>query len=251
MAEITYLSPAEEVSMEDAYFHVAGLDHFWVRRRFEAFRKIATGLELQNMRVAEIGCGHGLVQRQWEAAFGRKVDGFELNDYALKHSLAQGHPLFCYNVFERRTELHGAYDLALLFDVIEHLEDDAAFMDAVAFHVKPGGLIAVHVPAQPWLFSNYDRAAGHYRRYTPQTLETCAENTGLKLLRWAYWGAPLIPVLLARKALLAGKPPEHPAYKSGFTPPHPLANQLLYLWSKLDILQEHSTGISLHAIFQK
>ncbi|MFZ0969888.1 MAG: hypothetical protein WAN13_16575, partial [Candidatus Acidiferrales bacterium] len=68
---ITYLSAPVGVSMADQWFDIAALDHFWIRRRFDVFRRLSGDLIPQARDIAEIGCGHGLVQRQIEDAYGR------------------------------------------------------------------------------------------------------------------------------------------------------------------------------------
>ena len=64
-----------------------------------------------------------------------------------------------------------AFDTALYVDVLEHIEDDRGEMAAAAGRLRPGGRIVVLSPAWPFLYSEFDRSIGHYRRYTRPTLE--------------------------------------------------------------------------------
>ena len=57
--QIEYLTPPTKVSMTDGYFELASLGHFWVRRRFEVFQKLARELVSSAREMAEIGCGQG------------------------------------------------------------------------------------------------------------------------------------------------------------------------------------------------
>lgn len=59
---------------------------------------------------------------------------------------------------------------AIYADVLEHIEDDRAELARVARHIEPGGTLIVLVPAHQWLFSPFDAAIGHFRRYTLRTL---------------------------------------------------------------------------------
>jgi hypothetical protein len=54
----------------------------------------------------------------------------------------------------------------LYIDVLEHIEKDENEMCVATAHLKPGGRIIVLSPAFEWLYSPFDRAIGHYRRYT-------------------------------------------------------------------------------------
>jgi 2-polyprenyl-3-methyl-5-hydroxy-6-metoxy-1,4-benzoquinol methylase len=62
------------------------------------------------------------------------------------------------------------YDLILYIDVVEHIEDDAADLERACRHLKPGGALAIIVPAFQGLYSPFDRAVGHYRRYSKKRL---------------------------------------------------------------------------------
>jgi SAM-dependent methyltransferase len=59
-----------------------------------------------------------------------------------------------------------AFDAILYLDVLEHIEDDRGEVVRAAGLLRPGGVLVVLAPAWPWLYSEFDRAIGHYRRYT-------------------------------------------------------------------------------------
>ncbi len=66
------------------------------------------------------------------------------------------------------------YDSILYIDVLEHIEDHAAEMARAAERLKPGGSLIVLSPAHPFLFTPFDEAIGHYRRYTRASLRAVA-----------------------------------------------------------------------------
>ncbi len=57
------------------------------------------------------------------------------------------------------------FDVALFIDVLEHIEDDREELQRVARRMDSGGRIVVLSPAHQWLFSPFDAAIGHFRRY--------------------------------------------------------------------------------------
>jgi SAM-dependent methyltransferase len=59
------------------------------------------------------------------------------------------------------------YDSILYIDVLEHIEDDAREIEAASMRLRPQGTLVVLSPAHAWLFSAFDAAIGHYRRYSP------------------------------------------------------------------------------------
>jgi SAM-dependent methyltransferase len=59
-------------------------------------------------------------------------------------------------------------DTIVYIDVLEHIEDDEHEIRVAAAHLTPGGHIVVLSPAFNFLYSPFDKAIGHYRRYTPE-----------------------------------------------------------------------------------
>jgi SAM-dependent methyltransferase len=73
------------------------------------------------------------------------------------------------------------FDAILYIDVLEHIEDDRGELAAAARHLEEGGHLVVLSPACPWLFSPFDAAIGHHRRYTSACLEALAPE-GVRLV---------------------------------------------------------------------
>lgn len=80
-----------------------------------------------------------------------------------------------------------------LFDVIEHVEDDAGFLRELAKRVGTGARLYVTVPAHGWLWSEVDDYSHHHRRYDRGMLARLAERTGLTVLLNAYFHSYLPP----------------------------------------------------------
>lgn len=80
----------------------------------------------------------------------------------------------------------GTLDLAepvstvVAINVLEHIEDDAGALRSLATLVEPGGRIVLWVPGYMQLYGDFDRAVGHVRRYTPDTLRTAIGEAGLR-----------------------------------------------------------------------
>jgi SAM-dependent methyltransferase len=62
------------------------------------------------------------------------------------------------------------FDTIIYIDVLEHIEHDAAELKNAAAHLKPGGHVIVLSPAHQRLFSPFDAAIGHFRRYNKAML---------------------------------------------------------------------------------
>jgi SAM-dependent methyltransferase len=77
------------------------------------------------------------------------------------------------------------FDVIVYLDVLEHIERDRAELADASARLRPGGHLAVLAPAFQLLHSEFDRAIGHFRRYTRGTLEALAP-AGLGVQRSEY-----------------------------------------------------------------
>jgi len=66
------------------------------------------------------------------------------------------------------------FNAILYIDVIEHIADDRAELERAAALLAPGGSIVVLAPAHAFLYTAFDRAVGHFRRYTAGALRAIA-----------------------------------------------------------------------------
>ena len=64
-----------------------------------------------------------------------------------------------------------SFDIVIMLDVLEHIEDDSAFLQQeVVPRLKPDSHLVISVPAHPSLFTSHDAFLGHFRRYTRSQL---------------------------------------------------------------------------------
>ncbi|HXX19660.1 MAG TPA: methyltransferase domain-containing protein [Candidatus Acidoferrum sp.] len=245
---IEYLSPPAQVSMADQWFEIASLDHFWIQRRFAVLQKLCGETISEAREMAEIGCGHGLLQRQIEIAYNRAVTGFDLNNCALNQNLSTGSRICCYDILQMDQAFRHKFDLVFLFDVLEHIADEDVFLKALAFHLAPRGKLLINVPAGQLLFSKYDESAGHVRRYSIQTLSESGRRSGLQIEKWSYWGMPLLPILALRKLWLAGMHDRRRIVNSGFGSRTSGINKMLGTISRCEMIPQKLFGTSLMAI---
>ncbi|MGI9592534.1 MAG: class I SAM-dependent methyltransferase [Myxococcota bacterium] len=66
------------------------------------------------------------------------------------------------------------FDAVVYVDVLEHVEDDRSELASAARRLREGGHLVVLGPAHPWLYSPFDAAIGHFRRYSQASLRALA-----------------------------------------------------------------------------
>jgi SAM-dependent methyltransferase len=100
--------------------------------------------------------------------------------------------------------------LVLLMDVIEHVPDDAGFLEDICRRplIGEGTWFLMTVPSFQSLFSSHDRFLGHYRRYTVRSFRQAFGKTKLQLAEEGYFFASLLPLRLLQliKERVVGSP---------------------------------------------
>jgi SAM-dependent methyltransferase len=178
------------------------MTHWW----FVARRKIIAKLierklpSRRPLRILEIGAGTGsnikLLQQ-----FGQ-VDAIEPDEGA--RSLAStrtGIDISGGHLPHQLNIVPGSYDLIVLLDVLEHIEEDRPALLALKQGLTPGGQILLTVPALPWLFGAHDVAHHHKRRYTRKTLISALIDSGYKVDYISHFNTILSPVIIMIRAI--------------------------------------------------
>jgi SAM-dependent methyltransferase len=77
------------------------------------------------------------------------------------------------------------FDTIIYVDVLEHIEDDRGELIRASAHLRGNGRVIVLSPAHQRLFTVFDSAIGHFRRYDRPTLKSIApESFRLERIRY-------------------------------------------------------------------
>ena len=134
------------------------LTHPWFKARTQLFLSILP--QQKNLKILDYGCGTGnflnaLKNNGYCNLFGVEVSKNEnfnkgsFREIQIKSSIPKDHK----------------YDLILMMDVLEHIEDDCAIINILKSHLNPKGKLIISVPAYQFLWSKHDEDNMHYRRY--------------------------------------------------------------------------------------
>ena len=97
------------------------------------------------------------------------------------------------------------FDLVCAFEVLEHLEDDAAALAQWAKKLRPGGMLMLSTPAHANRLGAWDRMVGHHRRYDVETMQALLASAGLKDIEIELYGHPIGQVLERVRNLIAAR----------------------------------------------
>ncbi len=140
-------------------------------------------------------------------------------------------------------DLTGNFDTIIYVDVLEHIQNDREELKKAAALLNPGGNIIVLSPAFQYLFSPFDKAIGHYRRYNKKMMKDITPDN-MNLLSNKYYDSAGYFASLLNKLFLRKK---YPAKKQVM-----LWDKWLVPFSRItDKIFLHSFGKSIISIWQK
>ncbi len=87
------------------------------------------------------------------------------------------------------------FDLVVMTDVLEHLDDQAGTLRALHARLRPGGWLLLTVPAMAWLWSDHDVTHHHRRRYNASELRTLVSACGFEVRYLSYYNFLLFPLI--------------------------------------------------------
>jgi len=195
---LSYEASASGWTDDLTVFHenTAGSSHFIdLASRRHAVSQVAQYAPGTSPVIMDIGCSSGFLLADLKAAFPQAhVVGADVVLGPLLN-LAKASPETPLLHFDlTRCPLPDkSVNVAVLLNVLEHIEDDALAVRQLYRVLKPGGIAVVEVPAGPELFDIYDELLRHYRRYKLPALRQLFLDSNFKILRQSHLGFFLYP----------------------------------------------------------
>ncbi len=226
--------------------------HWWfVARRRIVQDVIERGLRLfPGASILDIGCGTGGVLASLSGRY--DVAGTDMSPLAVDHCRTRGLKKVHCGALADMPFRDRPFDLALLLDVIEHVDDDVALLREAGELVKPGGAVVVTVPAYPWMWTHHDEANHHRRRYTATTFRSSLTRAGFQMRSLSYYNTILFPLALVQR-MAAGL--LHSTKVAGLSvPPAPVNAILRVLFASERLLLRFMRlpfGLSLIAVAER
>lgn len=151
-------------------------------------------------RLLDVGCGTGA----WLDVVKTHTDDFlgvDTSEEALEFCRSRGHTSLLRADATSIPRPAGSFELLTALGVIEHVDDDQAFLDEARRLLAPGGLMVLMTSSFPFLWSMSDVANEHRRRYYLSALNDKIRKTGFRTLRFSHFNFLLFPALAS--ALIA------------------------------------------------
>jgi SAM-dependent methyltransferase len=174
----------------------------------------------------EVGCGTGFVLAAVRAAFpDAALMGSELDVEGIEVARRRlpGVPLVQMDALE--VPFSSAFASVGLFDVLEHIESDAAVLRQLRGAVTSDGILVATVPQHLRLWSAADEFAGHVRRYSRSELAAKLEAAGWAPVRMTSFVSLPLPLFIASRLLRARRSDRY-VFEREFALPHAVDRSL-------------------------
>lgn len=222
---------------------------FWHRLRWRA---VAAQLPAgRDFRLLDVGAGAGLLGVFLRRDFPRARYLFVEPIESLQHYLEAAYGVSANAA--RLTSFSGIEYVALL-DVLEHQADDRRFLADLIEKMAPEATLIITVPALAGLWSGWDVALGHQRRYDRASLHGLIAGLPVRVVEISYLFPEMIPLALLRKRLRTATPNGEAASESAAFPDLPqVVNDGLYAVGRcsLAVRRYAPVGSSLLAVLRK
>jgi SAM-dependent methyltransferase len=174
---------------------------FWHRIRWQAVSEFLP--REKPFTLVDVGAGAGLLGVYLRRDFPRATYRFVERIPSLQNHLERTYGR------EANAQSDASFDDAdviTLLDVLEHQEDDQAFLIELVERMRPGARLLLTVPALPSLWSNWDVVLGHRRRYRRPQLARCINGAGATADEISYLFPELILAGWVRRFLRPARP---------------------------------------------
>jgi SAM-dependent methyltransferase len=170
--------------------------HWWFRARrrivWSLVERFVSPEPGQRLKICELGCGTGgnLV----EIADKHDLIGVECSPHALEYARQKLGDRVRSGWLPNGIDLPPAsFDVVMLTDVLEHIEDDAASARRALQLLRPGGIVVATVPAYQWLYSPRDTHHHHFRRYGKRQFAKLWSSNQAETLLLSHYNTLLFP----------------------------------------------------------
>jgi 2-polyprenyl-3-methyl-5-hydroxy-6-metoxy-1,4-benzoquinol methylase len=222
--------------------------HWWGDSRTELLLKLCSENIPPGGSILEIGSGTGEMANQLQER------GFNVTALEPSSMSDQIKSKFNNLKVEKMTFDHfvsvnssAKYSAIVLFDVLEHIENDINALRNIHSILELGGILILSVPADASLWSKLDEQVFHFRRYDKRMLEVTLKYLKYEVIQSRYWMSLLKPAVKFYRKI------KNPDLQGNTKKPGLILNNTLKLLLKVEKFKITSSlpGVSIFIVAKK
>lgn len=197
-----------------------------------------------NGEIAEVGPGNGGNLFGY-LNFPKKIDLYEPSKNLflnLKDNFKKNKKINFFNkTFDKSKK---KYNAILYLDVLEHIRNDKTEISTAIKLLKKGGYLVINVPAFSFLYSNFDKDVGHYRRYSKSDFKKILEGLYFQKVDFIYYDSIGFILSLLSKFFISN-------YRKNFEKKLKFWDSMIWISKIIDLISMRIFGKSLLVIIKK
>jgi SAM-dependent methyltransferase len=200
---------------KEFYLQYAAVEarHWWFVGRRRIVEQVIRQLNLpKNAKILEAGCGTG-GNLTMLARYGQ-ISAMELDETACQLANERQVTTVKRGSLPDEIPFTTQYDLIVILDVLEHLDDDLAALQALYRKLNSHSWLLITVPAYQFLWSYHDEINHHKRRYTLKNLKRVVKQAGYTVCYASYFNTWLFPLVAGVRLLKKIFKMDHPSVDS-------------------------------------
>lgn len=212
----------------EAKYHRLEDGHWWFKSRRDYFLRLVEQLALpRDAAILDMGCASGPLLDALNRRGYTRTRGIDISEEAIRNCSRRGVENVQVMDAAQPSFPADSFDLIVASDVLEHIAEDRSALANWHRILKPGGLLAVFVPAFAFLWTGHDAMNRHFRRYTKRELTRKLADTRYELQFSSYWNFALFAPAAAIRLLSRLAPKSRRETKDQLDQPPNLVNAAL------------------------
>jgi SAM-dependent methyltransferase len=173
-------------------------DYFWFKAKARYLQYL---IKMPNATILDIGCGTGgnmdaFIERSY------RVIGIDINEKAISICRQRGYEVFKADLEKEIPDIQCIPNYITAFDFIEHVRRPVEVLGNLKKLADTETRLIITVPSYQSLFSKWDKAMGHVKRYNRKNMCDELNKAGWQVVRATYIHMlPLIPAIFLRKII--------------------------------------------------
>lgn len=173
--------------------------HWWHIAKRVLIKQFIKG---KNLNILVVGVGGGMICEELKLA-GHRVTGIDIALNSCEYvNKKVGIPVINRNLECLLPFAKESFDIFIIADVLEHLDNDNQLLAEAFLCLKSQGLVIITVPAYSHMWSLWDRRLHHKRRYSLAAIKRKVNEAGFRISKASYYHMLLYPLVYIYRIVL-------------------------------------------------
>lgn len=138
--------------------------------------------------LLEVGPGNGIMVDKYISKYFSNISLSEIDKNLNKTLVKKFKNKKNVKIYKKKIgEFKNKFNSIIYSDVIEHIKDDEKEIKIALKKLNKNGYLIIMVPAFQYLYSEYDKSIGHFRRYEKQFFVDFAKKNKIKCIKSIYF----------------------------------------------------------------